>query len=79
MAKSTASGRNGRDSNSKSLGVKRYEGEFVKAGTIIIRQKGTKFYPGQNVELGRDYTIYATRDGIVKFPKPKSVSVVEKV
>ena len=58
---------NGRDSNSKRLGVKRYDGEQVTSGSIIVRQRGTKFKPGHNVGLGRDYTIYATIDGYVKF------------
>jgi large subunit ribosomal protein L27 len=65
--KGTGSTRNGRDSNSKRLGVKRYGGEVVKAGTIIVRQRGTKFHPGNNVGCGGDYTIYALIDGIVKF------------
>ena len=58
---------NGRDSNSKRLGVKRFDGEQVTSGSIIVRQRGTKFKPGHNVGLGRDYTIYATIDGYVKF------------
>ncbi len=65
--KGTGSTRNGRDSNSKRLGVKRYGGEVVKAGTIIVRQRGTHFHPGNNVGCGGDYTIYALIDGIVKF------------
>ena len=69
MAHKTGSGssRNGRDSNSKRLGVKRYGGEYVIPGNIIVRQKGTKFHPGENVGLGRDYTIYATAVGYVTF------------
>ena len=59
--------RNGRDSNSKRLGVKRYGGEYVIPGNIIIRQKGTKIRPGNHVGLGRDYTIYSLIDGQVKF------------
>ena len=58
---------NGRDSNSKRLGVKRFDGEQVTSGSIIVRQRGTKFKPGHNVGVGRDYTIYATIDGYVKF------------
>jgi len=58
---------NGRDSNSKRLGVKRFDGEQVTSGSIIVRQRGTKFKPGHNVGLGRDYTIFATIDGYVKF------------
>ncbi|HAP66653.1 MAG TPA: 50S ribosomal protein L27 [Nitrospinae bacterium] len=58
---------NGRDSNSKRLGVKRFGGQIVSAGSIIVRQRGTKFYPGKNVGLGVDYTIFAKIDGVVKF------------
>jgi large subunit ribosomal protein L27 len=58
---------NGRDSRSKRLGVKRFDGEQVTSGSIIVRQRGTNFKPGHNVGLGRDYTIYATIDGYVKF------------
>ena len=65
--KGTGSSRNGRDSNSKRLGVKRYDGEAVRSGTIIVRQRGTHFAPGTNVGLGRDHTIYAVIDGYVKF------------
>ena len=65
--KGAGSSRNGRDSNSKRLGVKRYGGEYVIPGNIIIRQKGTKFKPGNNVGLGRDFTIYAMIDGQVMF------------
>ncbi len=75
---------NGRDSNSKRLGVKRFDGEQVTSGCIIVRQRGTKFKPGHNVGLGRDYTIYATIDGYVKFEtvrdRRKQISVYsEKV
>ena len=65
--KGMGSSRNGRDSNSQRLGVKHYDGEVVKPGSIIIRQRGTRFHPGSNVGLGRDYTIYALIDGSVKF------------
>ncbi|MDE0720744.1 MAG: 50S ribosomal protein L27 [Dehalococcoidia bacterium] len=58
---------NGRDSNSKRLGVKRYGGERVTSGSIIVRQRGTRIKPGTNVGLGRDYTIFAVIDGEVKF------------
>jgi large subunit ribosomal protein L27 len=61
------SSKNGRDSNPKFLGVKRYGGAQVVAGNIIIRQRGTKFRPGRNVGLGRDYTLYALADGVVRF------------
>jgi len=65
--KGAGSTRNGRDSNSKRLGVKRYGGEYVIPGNIIIRQRGTKIHPGQNVGLGKDYTIFAVAEGRVKF------------
>lgn len=65
--KGSGSTRNGRDSNAKRLGVKRYGGEHVLAGNILVRQKGTKFKLGNNVGLGRDYTIYSLIEGTVKF------------
>jgi large subunit ribosomal protein L27 len=65
--KGGGSTRNGRDSHSKRLGVKRFDGEKVTAGSIIIRQRGTRVRPGTNVGLGRDYTLFATVDGYVKF------------
>ncbi|MDX2080942.1 MAG: 50S ribosomal protein L27 [Terrimicrobiaceae bacterium] len=65
--KGQGSVKNGRDSESKRLGVKKFGGEAVIAGNIIIRQRGTKFLPGRNVGLGRDYTIFALADGHVKF------------
>jgi large subunit ribosomal protein L27 len=65
--KGGGSSRNGRDSNSKRLGVKKFGGEAVRSGNIIVRQKGTKFHPGINVGIGRDYTLFATVDGYVKF------------
>ncbi len=79
--KAGGSTRNGRDSESKRLGVKCFGGQQVSAGNIILRQRGTKFHPGDNVGLGRDYTIFAKLDGVVKFetrgPKNrKYVSVV---
>lgn len=67
--KGQGSVKNGRDSNSKRLGVKKYGGEVVIAGNIIIRQRGTKFIPGRNVGLGRDYTIFALVDGHVRFDR----------
>lgn len=67
--KGQGSVRNGRDSASKRLGVKRYGGEFVTAGSIIVRQRGTKFSAGQNVGTGRDWTLFALVDGKVKFDK----------
>ena len=79
--KAAGSTRNGRDSESKRLGVKRYGGEVVKAGNIIVRQRGTKFHPGNNVGCGKDHTLFATADGKVAFevkgPKKRSfISVV---
>jgi len=65
--KAGGSTRNGRDSESKRLGVKRFGGEKVLAGNIIVRQRGTQFHPGENVGLGRDHTLFATADGEVKF------------
>jgi len=65
--KGQGSTRNGRDSNPQFLGCKRYGGQKVKAGTIIVRQRGTHFQPGKNVGLGRDYTIFAIREGVVQF------------
>ena len=61
--------RNGRDSNSKRLGVKAFGGKFVTAGSIVIRQRGTKFHPGENVGIGKDHTIFALKKGIVLFKK----------
>ena len=79
--KAGGSTRNGRDSHSKRLGVKRYGGQDVLAGNIIVRQRGTQFHPGKNVGLGRDHTLFATSDGQVKFEekgrdKRRYVSVV---
>ena len=65
--KAGGSSRNGRDSESKRLGVKKFGSEAVRAGNIIVRQRGTKWYPGNNVGLGRDHTIYALTDGRVAF------------
>ena len=67
--KGVGSSRNGRDSNPKMLGVKKYGGETVRAGNIIVRQRGTKIRPGENVGLGRDHTIFALIDGEVKFAR----------
>ena len=63
--KGVGSSKNGRDSESKRLGVKKYGGELVKAGNIIVRQKGTKIHPGNNVGMGSDNTLFATIDGVV--------------
>ncbi len=65
--KGGGSSRNGRDSAGQRLGVKKFGGERVRSGNILVRQKGTKFHPGVNVGLGRDYTLFATIDGFVKF------------
>ena len=65
--KGQGSSRNGRDSQPKMLGVKRFAGQFVTGGAIIVRQRGTKFYPGLNVGIGRDHTLFAKIDGIVDF------------
>jgi len=67
--KSGGSSRNGRDSESKRLGVKKFGGEQVLAGNILVRQRGTTFHPGENVGLGRDHTLFATTTGSVKFTK----------
>ena len=77
--KGAASSRNGRDSNSQRLGVKRYSGEVVTAGTIIVRQRGTKFHPGYNVGLGKDDTLFATANGVVKFGTRRGRKLVDIV
>ncbi len=78
--KGQGSTRNGRDSNSQRRGVKAFGGETVPAGSILVRQVGTVVHPGKNVKLGRDYTLYATVDGVVKFDRfakdKKRVSIV---
>jgi large subunit ribosomal protein L27 len=76
--KGVGSSRNGRDSKPKRLGVKEFGGETVRAGNVLVRQRGTKLHPGNNVGLGKDYTLYALIDGIVKFEgdsKRRRVSV----
>lgn len=65
--KSAGKTKNGRDSKSKRLGIKIFGGQQIRSGNIIVRQRGTKFFPGKNVNIGRDYTIYATKDGVVEF------------
>ncbi|MCL1824710.1 MAG: 50S ribosomal protein L27 [Betaproteobacteria bacterium] len=65
--KAGGSSRNGRDSESKRLGVKRYGGQFVAAGNILVRQRGTQFHPGEHVGIGKDHTLFALVDGTVKF------------
>ena len=79
--KAGGSSKNGRDSESKRLGVKVYGGQNVRAGNIIVRQRGTRFHPGDNVRCGRDHTLFATSDGVVAFGRRgpqnrKTVSVV---
>ena len=69
--KGQGSSKNGRDSEAKRLGIKRSDGTFVKAGEIIVRQRGTQYHPGQNVGCGRDYTLFATAEGAVKFTRTK--------
>ncbi len=71
---------NGRESHSKRLGIKTFGGEAVIAGNILVRQRGTKLHPGKNVGVGRDWTLFALKDGVVKFDKPhRKVSVVTAV
>jgi large subunit ribosomal protein L27 len=67
--KGVGSSRNGRDSESQRLGVKRFGGQFVKAGNILVRQRGTKFHPGNNVKKGSDDTLFAIIDGVVNFER----------
>ena len=79
--KAGGSSRNGRDSAGKRYGVKRYSGQVVRGGSILVRQKGTKIHPGNNVGLGKDYTLYAKIDGVVAFERlgkyKKKVSVYD--
>lgn len=77
--KGGGSTKNGRDSQSKRLGVKAYSGEKVTAGSIIVRQRGTKVYPGVNVGLGKDYTLFALCDGVVKFGMSNGKKIVTVV
>lgn len=65
--KGVGSSKNGRDSESKRLGVKRFDGQYVLAGNILVRQRGTRFHPGANVGTGKDFTLFALKDGVVKF------------
>ena len=76
--KGQGTSKNGRDSNSKRLGVKKFGGQAVIAGNIILRQRGTRYHPGDNVGMGRDFTLFALSDGQVEFDKPhRKVNVVE--
>ncbi len=82
--KAGGSTRNGRDSQSKRLGVKKFGGQYVQAGNILVRQRGTRFHAGENVGCGRDHTLFATQDGLVRFvergkPKRKYISVVPAI
>ena len=77
--KGAASSRNGRDSNAQRLGVKRFGGELVTAGTIIVRQRGTKFHPGDNVGRGGDDTLFAKADGHVRFAQHRGRKQVDVV
>lgn len=74
--KGQGSSRNGRDSKAQFLGVKRYAGQFVTSGTILVRQRGTKLRPGRNVGLGRDHTLFALSDGVVRSDSGRRISVV---
>jgi large subunit ribosomal protein L27 len=74
--KGLGSSRNGRDSNAKRLGVKVFAGQTVSGGEIIVRQRGTRFKPGEGVGLGRDHTIFATRQGVVQFGSGRSGRVI---
>ena len=74
--KGGGSSKNGRDSNSQRLGVKRYGGQLVTAGSIIIRQKGSKYFPGKFVGQGRDFTLFALKDGVVLFQPSNRVHIV---
>lgn len=77
--KSGGSAKNGRDSESKRLGVKRYGGQFVTTGSILVRQRGTRFHPGKNVKRGGDDTLFALKDGYVEFhKKARRISIVEE-
>ncbi len=76
--KAGGSGRNGRDSNANRLGVKRSDGRTVTAGSILVRQRGTKMLPGRNVGVGRDHTLFALKNGVVKFEKTgRRISILE--
>ena len=77
--KGLGSSKNGRDSNPKYLGVKRYAGEVVKSGSILVRQRGTKIHPGANVGLGRDHTLFAKAAGTVRYHERRNRRVVDVV
>ena len=77
--KGTGSSHNGRDSNSQRLGTKAHESQLVTAGSIIVRQRGTKFHPGENVGMGKDHTLFALKDGSVKFGVRRDRKVVDVI
>ena len=78
--KGQGTSRNGRDSRSKRLGVKKFGGEHVRAGNIILRQRGTRYHPGNNVGMGRDHTLFALKEGSVLFdPQHRKINVVESL
>ena len=77
--KGASSSRNGRDSNPQYLGVKKFGGEAVVAGNILVRQRGTNFHPGQNVGIGKDHTLFALADGQVKFAVRRDRTVVDVI
>ena len=77
--KGASSSRNGRDSNAQYLGVKKFGGEAVVAGNIIVRQRGTKFHPGENVGMGKDHTLFALKDGSVKCGVRRDRKVVDVI
>ena len=77
--KAGGSSRNGRDSHSKRLGIKVYGGELINAGSIIVRQRGTEFHPGDNVGMGKDHTLFALKDGSVKFGVRRDRKVVDVI
>jgi len=75
--KGQGTSRNGRDSNPKMLGVKKYDGEHVLAGNIIMRQRGTKYHPGRNIGMGKDFTLFALKEGKVKFDQAhRKISII---
>lgn len=77
--KGVGSSKNGRDSQSKRLGAKRFGGQYVRGGSILVRQRGTRVKPGQNVGVGRDYTLFAKVDGVVRYTKSGDRAVVSVI
>ncbi|NJL14683.1 MAG: 50S ribosomal protein L27 [Microscillaceae bacterium] len=72
--KGVGSSKNGRESESKRLGIKIFGGQFAKAGNIIVRQRGTKHHPGQDIGIGKDHTLFALKDGVVRFKKTRIIN-----